>query len=328
MHFQKIRTEKMRHLPLFLCLAAAILSAQPAPAPRSRSQFEQIRDQLLVEINTKNTLEQRTSALQSKMETIPVTGNDVSKLREYLLLHREINAIQQELQNASRRQLNLLNAISNADAQNETYPQFRDYLIEAREQLQSIGITQKNLFQTLQRIAAILPERVRALPPPSSFTSQSGLKMHICGTGSSAFYITETPFAECAGQSLPVVQQRLKALSEQENAFFQLPSIEEVQLAVENGLAPECALWTRTEWHDHGSQQEALLNRFTVTMYLVWDKNSILGRTPKGKDCYGELPEAHYPQLGAYLTTPVKTGILLRWAKVQASLAQPQEAAK
>jgi hypothetical protein len=316
----------MRHiLFLLLLLVAGILSAQIEGQPQNRSQFEHVREQLLLEIRTRESLEQRTAKLQSQMETIPVTGNDTAKLRGYLLVQRELSSIQQELQNASRRQLALLNTIGNLDAQNETYPQFKDYLTEARAQLQSIGTTQKNMMGVLRKITTILPLRVRALPPPREFVSQTGLKMRLFGTGRQAFYLSAEPIPECAGQTLLHCRKAAETLSEQENAPYQLPSVEELRLAAQDGLATSCAAWTRSEWNEHGSVQEALRNRFDIHFFCIWDDSNLLGHNAKGSDSYGELPEARHHGLGAYFSTPVKTGLQLRWAKVQASLAVAEE---
>jgi len=287
--------------------------------------------------------EKNLSGLRS-LRQIP---GDEAQARECLRLGKNFRRLDNAIQNARGRQIELIGLINLMGDNRNLLPQEVTYINHYRQKLKEVGLEQDTMQEVLKKQLRELQRYLANIPPPPSFINNSGLTMLLLGRGDQAFYISETPVSEALYQAISAFQQNgqtpdnrlansphqgninidqaeefCRSLSKFEGYPYSLPERKELAWAERRKLIPNIAVWCRSKWSPDWEELEAQ-KRFGINLFTVWDPHRTLNAA-QDSGLTGELKNAAYAQLGFLVITPVRTGQQLRLQRLQAELLETE----
>ncbi len=311
-----------------------------------RQDTLKIREKLLFERSAKEERDKNLDKIGASLQLIGTLTDSNEQVRRYVKLRRKILDVMDEIKDASTRQVELAGLIDAAMADGGLLPQVADYLKEARAQLHQMGLNQKRNQETLQKYLQTVQMGIKNVPPPESFTTRTGIVMRLVGRGPKAFYVSSTPISTAlfdaardasAGikPEFPISSEGSPAktgltwknavtfsnwLSEQENAMYRLPDLEEIKWLNQVKYPLGCAVWSRTVWWPEDYEYQRMSERFAVSQYLIWDPQCRIA----GKNVFGDLPSSNYETLGVIMVTSGQTGWQRRWDEILRSMVNEE----
>ena len=280
-----------------------------------RSKVMQIRKMMEEELLLKDNREKRISMMEARLVLIPQERKVEERLQEYLKLRRQVRQIAEELKASNERQIKLAGLIDEAMASANILPQVLAYLTEARGQLRSMGIAQTGERKRLEQLMNGIKLSIRNIPAPREYATNGGIVMQLVQLGDSRFYVSKEP-VKAGDVSLKEAAAMANEISRAEGAKYRLPELKELKALGQRKGTMACAVWSISKFHGNDIEQERTMDRFGVSMYMIWDGARLLGR----ETMFAELPNAKYPELGCYVVTDVRTGWNKRWNSVLAKL--------
>jgi len=273
--------------------------------------------------------------------------NQDDKLREILLLNQDIKELLNDLNLAAQHQASLLAWLDKAPDNRALLPQEEQARAHYRKEIDKMGREQTKLKTLLGKRQNQLRLLMGKIPPPASFTTDSGITMLLIKTGDKSFYFSSQPVTRQEYQKVlqalrpnedgeatlldqpeaPIGElnhtqavQFCQMLSRQEGAKanYHLPTVAELSAAA-NLPAPPIAVWTATPWGDKRDDELANQKRFGIQMQTIWDPSHIL-TTDETQVFFRELAFAAYGKLGIMVAADVKTGNLQRLNRLQKEL--------
>ena len=301
---------------LFMCLLH-LLCHGDTPRFIALEQYEernkvmQIRKMMEEELVSRDARERRLSAMEARLVLIPQEKSVEERLQSYLKLRRRVKNAVAELKSSNDRQIELAGMIDASMVSASMLPQVSAYLTEARSQLRTMGIEQKAERKRLEQLTNGIKMAIRNIPAPKEYATMDGVVMRLVQTSEGSFYVSKEPL-KSGDVSLREAVDMANEISRAEGAKSRMPELKELKAMSQNRLTPDCAVWSVSKFNGNDIEQDRIMERFGVSMYMVWDSPQKLGR---GR-LFAELPNAKYPALGCYVVTDLRTGWNKRWNKV------------
>ncbi len=303
---------------------------QEQPAPTSQKR---LRELTLAELDKKNHRTREAGEIAAKFKSISTIENVDLRITEYLRLQKRIAKLQKEIQNANNRQADLAEEIRAALLDTKLSLQESERLVECRQYMDEFARAQHLMTLQLKKLNDNIQGLIFKLPPPTTFTTRSGLKMRLIGTLPNAFYISENcvpdalfdevrtakalqrePFISGdypntnAAASYTQAVAFCKWLSTYEFSTYAIPDLKHLSILPNYNVLPEKAIWSTTVWAPDDVNYSRATERFGIKLQNIWDPQHLLSEL----EYTGELPDASYKNLGFLIMTPVKTGIRQR----------------
>jgi len=184
----------------------------------------------------------------------------------------------------------------------------------------------KNYATQIKKINNI----IHSFPPPQSYITDEGVVMVLVSNRKKNYcYISTTAINRKQYQQFllernkiikvtkqdenkPITSIRWKDavaycqwLSKRKGFSYSLPSAKHLKMC---NIDYKAAIWTVTNWRGYRDEMDGVLICFGVKMYTIYDKKHLL----QNKDWFGELDNAHYPNLGFAIEAPLYNGIAHR----------------
>ena len=319
-----------------LLLHAQEVEAPPQPAKQEEqaaTSQKRLRELTLVELDKKNHRAREAGEIAAKFKSISAIQNVELRITEYLRLQKRMIKLQKEIQNANHRQADLAEEIRAALLDTKLSLQESERLMECRQYMDEFARAQRLMTLQLKKLNDNIQGLILKMPPPTTFTTRSGLKMRLVGTLPNAFYISENcvpdalfdevrtaralqrePFISAnypntnASASFTQAIAFCKWLSSYEFSNYILPDTKQLQILPDFNALPEKAIWSATVWSPDDVNYSRAAERFGIKLQTVWDPQHLLSDL----EYTGELPDASYKNLGFLVITHVKTGIRQR----------------
>ena len=321
--------------PLLLVNAQeADVKPQPAqqeqPAVTSQKRLHELT---LAELDKKNHRAREAGEIAAKFKSISTIENVDTRIMEYLRLQKRVAKLQKEILNANRRQADLAEEIRAALLDTKLSLQESERLVECRQYMDEFARAQRLMALQLKKLNDNVQALIFKLPPPTTFTTRSGLKMRLIGTLPNAFYISENcvpdalfdevrtakalqrePFISGEYQNTNATASYTQAvafckwLSTYEFNPYAIPDLKHLRLLPNYNVLPEKAIWSATVWAPDDVNYSRAAERFGMKLQTIWDPQHLLSEL----EYTGELPDASYKNLGFLIITSVKTGIRQR----------------
>ena len=288
-----------------------------------RSKVMQIRKMMEEEHLLREKREKSISKMEARLVLIPQERKVEERLQEYLKLRRQVKQTAEELKASNERQIKLAGMIDASMDSVNMLPQVSGYLTEARSELRNLGIAQKSERKRLEQLMNGIKLSIRNIPAPKEYTTNSGVTMQLVQFGDSRFYVSKEP-VKAGDVSLREAAAMANEISSEEGAKYRLPELKELKAMGQKRMNIPCAVWSLSKFQGNDIEQERTMDRFGVSMYMIWDGARLLGR----ETVFAELPNAKYPELGCYVVTDVRTGWNKRWNSVLVKLGGVQEGDK
>lgn len=285
-----------------------------------RSKVMQVRKMMEEELLLHENREKRISKMEARLVLIPQERKVEERLQEYLKLRRQVRQTVEELKASNERQIKLAGMIDVAMESANVLPQVARYLTEARGQLRNLGIAQKGERKRLEQLSNGIKFSIKNIPAPKEYTTNGGVTMQLVQFGDSRFYVSKEP-VKVGDVSLKEAAAMANEISREEGAKYRLPELKELKAMGQKRMPVPCAVWSVSKFQGNDIEQERTMDRFGVSMYMIWDGAKLLGR----ETVFAELPNAKYPELGCYVVTDVRTGWNKRWNNVLVQLGGEQE---
>jgi len=320
----------------FLLVNAQEADVQPQPAqqeqPTAASQ-KRLRELTLAELDKKNHRAREAGEIAAKFKSISTIENVDTRITEYLRLQKRMGKLQQEILRANHRQADLAEELRAASINTQISSQEVEIIQECRQYLDEFARAQRLMALQLKKLNDNIQGLIFKLPPPTTFTTRSGLKMRLIGTLPNAFYISENcvpdalfdevrtakalqrePFISGDYQNANATASYTQAvafckwLSTYEYSMYAIPDLKHLQILPNYNVLPEKAIWSATVWSPDDVNYSRAAERFGMKLQTIWDPQHLLSEL----EYTGELPDASYKNLGFLVITHVKTGIRQR----------------
>ena len=319
-----------------LLLHAQEVEAPPQPAKQEEpvvTSQKRLRELTLVELDKKNHRAREAGEIAAKFKNISTIENVDTRITEYLRLQKRVAKLQKEILNANSRQADIAEEIRAALLDTKLSLQESERLVECRQYMDEFARAQRLMSLQLKKLSDNIQGLIFKLPPPTTFTTRSGLKMRLIGTLPNAFYISENcvpdalfdevrtakalqrePFISGeypntnAAASYTQAVAFCKWLSTYEFSQYAIPDLKHLQILPNYNVLSEKAIWSATVWAPDDINYNRAAERFGMKLQTIWDPQHLLSEL----EYTGELPDASYKNLGFLIITPVRTGIRQR----------------
>lgn len=268
-----------------------------------RNKVMQIRKSLEEELFAHDARKKKITSIESRLVLVAREKKMDERLQEYLKLRRQAQGMLSEIKSSNERQLELASMIDGSMTSANAMPQVSAYMTEARSQLRSLGIGQKDEKKRIEQILFGVKMAIKNIPPPREYTSNNGIQMRLVRHGDIGFYISTEPL-KTGDVNLNEAANLVRNLSQTEDAKYRLPEFRELKALGDIGQQLACAVWSSTKSTGKNIDDDMAMDRFGVNMFMVWDGSQQMGRGMS----FAELPNARYPSLGCYAVTDMRVG--------------------
>ena len=289
--------------------------------------------------------------ITTRLNELARIANSDDKIREILLLGKEVSLLLNDLNNAATRQASLLAWLDKIPENREQLPQEQAYRANFRKELDKMGSEQTKLKALLTKRQEQLSIILKRVPPPAFFTTDLGIPMVLVTAGANTFYFSSQPITRQQYQNvlqawrssrkeegeLPLLDnpespmcginfaqasQFCQALSKLEigKASFHLPTVNECYHVASRLPTPSIAIWSVSPWMGGNENAELdIQKRFGMQMQTIWDPAHALTEDT-AQVFFREVPFATYDNLGIMIAADLQTGTSNRLNRLRREL--------